>query len=430
MEIDIDKKLVTAAVELRRRAEEQLQANATEESLPLTGDETQRLVHELEVHQIELEMQNSELRLARDEVEKELENYTDLYDFAPVGYVTLDRKQIIHAVNLTGATLLGIERTRLIGRNFGQFVASEARQRFSEFLRKVFVSQTKDACELALLKEEKQALFVQIEAVASASGLECRIGIIDISVRRQLAEKLEILHTQLAARASELAAANIELEAFNYTVSHDLRRPLTIIGGYCQLLRELSHDQLDEQSKGYLREISEGVSRMNRLIAALLDFSRVTRVEIHREQIDLSEMAKKVATELIQAAPESPGAFRIAEGITTNGDAGLWRIVLDNLIGNAWKYTLNREETIIEFGMTEREGKPVCFIRDNGPGFDMADAEKLFIPFQRLNKTAIEGDGIGLATVQRIILRHGGRVWAESGPGMGATFLFTLEEPQ
>jgi PAS domain S-box-containing protein len=362
-------------------------------------------------------------------VETELENYTDLYDFAPVGYVTLDRKQIIHAVNLTGATLLGIERSRLIGRSFGQFVASEARQRFSEFIRKVFVSQTKEACELALLKGENKSLFVQIEAVASASGLECRIGIIDISVRRQLEENLEILHTQLADRAAELAAANIELEAFNYTVSHDLRRPLTIIGGYCQLLRKLSHDQLDEQSKGYLREISEGVSRMNRLIAALLDFSRVTRVEMHREQIDLSEMAKKVAAELEQATPENRCSFRISEGITANGDAGLWRIVLDNLIGNAWKYTLNREETIIEFGMTEREGKPVCYIRDNGPGFDMADAEKLFIPFQRLNETAIEGDGIGLATVQRIILRHGGRVWAESGPGMGATFLFTLEEP-
>jgi light-regulated signal transduction histidine kinase (bacteriophytochrome) len=150
---------------------------------------------------------------------------------------------------------------------------------------------------------------------------------------------------------------------------------------------------------------------------------------MHREQIDLSEMAKKVAAELEQATPENRCSFRISEGITANGDAGLWRIVLDNLIGNAWKYTLNREETIIEFGMTEREGKPVCYIRDNGPGFDMADAEKLFIPFQRLNETAIEGDGIGLATVQRIILRHGGRVWAESGPGMGATFLFTLEEP-
>ena len=427
MEIDIDKKLLTAAVELRRRAEEQLQANAPEASLSLTGGETQRHVHELEVHQIELEMQNSELRLARDEVETELENYTDLYDFAPVGYVTLDLNEIIHAVNLTGATLLGSERTRLIGRSFGQFIANEARQRFSEFLRKVFVSQTKEACELALLKGENQALFVQIEAVASASGLECRIGIIDISVRRQLEENLEILHTQLAARAAELATANIELEAFNYTVSHDLRSPLTIIGGYCQVLRELSHDQLDEKSMGYLLEISEGVSRMNRLIASLLDFSRVTRVEMHRETVDLSNLAKKLATELKQTAPESPGTFRIAEGITTNGDADLWRIVLDNLIGNAWKYTHNREETIIEFGMTEREGKPVCFIRDNGPGFDMADAEKLFIPFQRFNETAIEGDGIGLATVQRIIQRHGGRVWAESGPGMGATFLFTLE---
>jgi light-regulated signal transduction histidine kinase (bacteriophytochrome) len=242
-----------------------------------------------------------------------------------------------------------------------------------------------------------------------------------------LEEKLEIMHTDLVVRATELTTANIDLEAFNYTVSHDLRKPLTVIHGYCQLLRELSSKQLDEQSKEYIREVYKGTLRMNLLIASLLCFSRVTRSEMRREMIDMSEIAKVVAAELKLAEPESRVTFVIAEGISANGDGGLWRIVLDNLIGNAWKFSADREKTIIEFGMSEVDGKQVCFVRDNGPGFDMADAEKLFIPFQRLPGTLAEGHGIGLATVDRIVRRHGGRVWAESRPGDGATFLFTLK---
>jgi len=134
-----------------------------------------------------------------------------------------------------------------------------------------------------------------------------------------------------------------------------------------------------------------------------------------------------VAAELALAEPERRVTFRIGEGITGNGDAGLWRIVLDNLIGNAWKYTGKREEKLIEFGMTEVDGKPACFVRDNGPGFDMVLADKLFMPFQRISGTEVEGHGIGLATVERIVRRHGGKVWAESEPGKGATFFFTLE---
>ena len=166
---------------------------------------------------------------------------------------------------------------------------------------------------------------------------------------------------------------------------------------------------------------------MNRLIDTLLRFSCVTRVEIRRVTIDLSTMSKDVATELELAEPERRVTFRIAEGIKADGDAGLLRVVLDNLIGNAWKYTGMREGAVIEFGVTEVDGKPACFVRDNGPGFDMAFADKLFIPFQRLPGTEVEGHGIGLATVERIVRRHGGRVWAEGEPGKGATFYFTLE---
>jgi PAS domain S-box-containing protein len=246
------------------------------------------------------------------------------------------------------------------------------------------------------------------------------LAIEDITERKQLEGELQDAH-------DKLEGANIELEAFNYSVTHDLRRPLTNINGYCQVVKQLCGDKLDEQSMEYIQKIYEGTQRMGRLIDTLIRFSRVTRVEMRRETIDLSAMAMAVAVELELTEPERRVTFRIAEGITGNGEAGLCHIVLDNLIGNAWKYTGNQEEAVIEFGVTEVDGKPACFVRDNGPGFDMAYANKLFMPFQQLPGTNVEGHGIGLATVERIVRRHGGRVWAKSDPGKGATFLFTLE---
>jgi signal transduction histidine kinase len=280
---------------------------------------------------------------------------------------------------------------------------------------------------VALLKEGNHPLFVQIEAVADASGQECRAALIDISDRRQLEAKLDILHADLADHAAQLEEANIELEAFNHSVSHDLRTPLTAINGYCQIIQELCGAGLDENCKEYIREMFEGTLRMGRLIDTLLDFSRVNRVEIRRDKVDLSKMAEEVALELKLAEPERQVTFRIAGGITADGDRGLLRVVLDNLLGNSWKYTGNREEAVIEFGVTAIDGQPACFIRDNGPGFEMADAGKLFIPFQRLPGTNAKGHGIGLATVERVVRRHGGRVWAEGETGKGATFFFTLE---
>jgi PAS domain S-box-containing protein len=422
-----DKRELTAAAELRRHAEDRLQAKTAELQPPRTEVETLRLVHELEVHRIELEVQNAELRRSRDELEATLEKYSDLYDFAPLGYVTLDGAGSVRAVNLTGAGLLGVERSRLIGRRFEQFVAAADRPAFTAFLGKVLTSQAREACEVALLKEGNHPLFVQIEAVAAPSGEECRAALIDISDRRQLEENLNILHADLADHAAQLEEANIELEAFNYSVSHDLRTPLAAINGYSQVIQELCGAVLDEQCKEYVREMYEGTLRMGRLIDTLLDFSRVTRVEIRRDKVDLSKMAEEVALELKLAEPERRVTFRIAAGITADGDKNLLRVVLDNLIGNAWKYTGKREETVIEFGVTAVDGRPACFIRDNGPGFEMADAGKLFMPFQRLPGNDVEGHGIGLATVERVVKRHGGRVWAKGERGKGATFFFTLE---
>ncbi len=235
------------------------------------------------------------------------------------------------------------------------------------------------------------------------------------------------LRNMLAARAAELEVANRELEAFNYTVAHDLRKPLAAVNGYCQIIRELCGDNLDERCKEYIQEAYDGTWRMNQLIDTLLNFSRMARLELRREIVDMGAMAQEVAVGLKLAEPARRAAFRIVEGVTVNGDAKLLHVVLENLLGNAWKYTSMQEEAVIEFGATEIDGKQAFFVRDNGPGFAMADAEKLFIPFQRLpGAEETKGFGIGLATVDRIIRRHGGRVWAEGEPGKGATFYFTL----
>ena len=249
----------------------------------------------------------------------------------------------------------------------------------------------------------------------------------DISERKQREKEIERLNTDLAVRARELAEANRELEAFNYTVAHDLRNPLTAINGTCQAIQARCGDMLDEQCKGYLQMAYEGTLRMNRLIEALLQFAHLARVEPKRGQVELSSLALEVATELKLSEPQRQVTFRVADGVMVDGDANLLRVVLDNLLGNAWKYTAMREGAVIEFGVIEIDGESACFVRDNGAGFDMKDVEKLFIPFQRLpGAEEFRGFGIGLPTVERIIRRHGGRIWAESEPGKGAIFCFTL----
>jgi light-regulated signal transduction histidine kinase (bacteriophytochrome) len=202
---------------------------------------------------------------------------------------------------------------------------------------------------------------------------------------------------------------------------------LTVVNSYCQAIRDICGDKLDGVCAGYLREAYDGTWRMNRLIDALLNFSRLAHVKLRREEVDLSAMAHEIRMELGLSEPERRVTFLITDGIRADADAALVRVVLDNLLGNAWKYTGAREEGIIEFGTLELDGKPACFVRDNGTGFDMSDADKLFLPFQRLpGAEEWRGFGIGLATVERIIRRHRGRVWAEGSPGKGATFYFTL----
>ncbi len=246
----------------------------------------------------------------------------------------------------------------------------------------------------------------------------------------ELRNEEDRLKSMVEERTEDLVRTNKELEAFSYSVSHDLRAPLRAIDGFSLMLLEDYGHTLDESAMDCLRRVRTASNRMSELIDDLLQLSRVGRQEMHSENIDLTRVANDVAAELIERDPSREVMFDINEGLTAKGDESLVRILMDNLLGNAWKYSSKKTTAHIEFGATNNGGETVFFVGDNGSGFDMRYAERLFDPFSRLHSAEFEGTGVGLATVARIIRRHGGRIWAQAEVGQGATFYFTLGAPE
>ncbi len=236
------------------------------------------------------------------------------------------------------------------------------------------------------------------------------------------------LERRVEARTRDLAAANKELEAFSYSVSHDLRAPLRAIDGFSKVLLSSHAHSLDERGRHYLDRVRAGTQRMSELIDDLLGLARLGRKELVRREVDVTALAGRIAAELSRRDPARSVAVEIAEGLAAHADAPLLTIVLENLMGNAWKFTSKAPHARIEVGYDANGAGGAFYVRDNGAGFDMAYADKLFGAFQRLHlESDFEGTGIGLVTVHRIVSRHGGRVWADGAIGKGATFFFTLE---
>ena len=250
-----------------------------------------------------------------------------------------------------------------------------------------------------------------------------------IQVNEELKQRDQVISTMnidLQRHAAQLLEANKELEAFCHSVAHDLRAPLATVAGFTGLLQKNYGGLLDNRGQGYLGRLREGTGRMAQLIDDILHLSLATRAELQRQETELSAIALEIANDLRSRQPERRVEFT-AQPATALCDPKLMRVALENLLGNAWKFTGNREQAQIEVGQTELDGEPVYFVRDNGAGFDMAQAEKLFLPFQRLHsESEFAGTGIGLTTVQRIVKRHCGRIWAEAEPDKGSTFYFTL----
>lgn len=250
----------------------------------------------------------------------------------------------------------------------------------------------------------------------------------DISERKASEDHIRDLNHNLRARSTELEVINRELEAFSYSVSHDLRAPLRAIDGFSRIVVEEYTERLDEKGRDRLQRVRAAAQRMATLIDDLLNLSRVSRTEIKRGPVDMTSIANSVVEELRQSNPERNVRFEVQPDLVTQGDARLLHIVMDNLLGNAWKFTAQRAEARIEMGEGFDGNDAFFFVRDNGVGFDMAYADKLFGAFQRLHGAGeFPGTGVGLATVQRVIHKHGGRIWAESTLGVGATFYFTFE---
>ena len=288
--------------------------------------------------------------------------------------------------------------------------------------------------ELGLLRGDGERIWVRVIGRPTIErGRVVRVSgtISDVSDRRRAEEEIRTLNAELeqrvAARTAELERANRELETFAYSVSHDLRAPLRAVDGFSKLVLDQYGEQLDEQGRHYLGRVRAGAVRMGNLIDEILQLSRLSRRRFERAPVDLSAIAREIVAELNDADPGREVAVEIQDGLRADADVELVRGVLQNLLGNAYKFTSKTDTARVRFGASEQDGVPVYFVADNGAGFDMAHARRLFGPFQRLHRDSeFPGDGIGLATVARAIRRHDGAIWAEGTVNRGATFSFSL----
>ncbi|MBN1205075.1 MAG: PAS domain S-box protein [Myxococcaceae bacterium] len=363
--------------------------------------------------------------------------FQQLVETAHEGVWTADAEGRTTYVNRFLANLLGYSIEEMLGRPIFDFMDEEAQR---EAARQLELRRQGHPAMLELRQRHKDgsAIWVQVNASPLQDEQGRYIGSLamlsDISRRRAAEEEVRRLNQELerriAERTAQLEFSNRELEAFAYTVAHDLRAPLRSITSFSDAILEDCPGQLDAVGQDYLKRIIGGARRMADLIDGILTLSRVNSTSLILREVDLSAIARSVLEQLQAQQPERRITLQLQKGLVAQGDPQLMRAVLENLLGNAWKFTRKRPEARIEFSATnDARGVRVYQVRDNGAGFDMTYGEKLFGVFQRLHtQQEFEGTGVGLATAQRIIRRHGGRIWGEGQPGQGACFSFTLHE--
>lgn len=418
-----------SAAALREAAEAKLAA-APRRAGPESAEE---LLHELQVHQIELEMQNEALRQAQASLEASRDRFVDLYDFAPVAYLTIADTGLVSEVNLTGAALLGADRGKLLQRRFSPYVVREDQDALYAALAKSCQTLERQSCELTLQRADGARFPAHLDClcVRTVASQAVRVTIIDTSTLKRARDEIlqlnETLELRVRERTADLLASNRELEAFSYSISHDLRTPLRAINGFAQILQEEYGPGMDEQGLHYLKRIRDASEHMGEVIDDVIELARFGKREMAIADVDLGRLADKIIARFREQQPQRTVTWRVAPHLAARADPVLAEALLDNLLRNAWKFTSERADAQIEFGRAQVEGGQAFFVRDNGVGFEMEYVGKLFNPFERLHDPKrFEGSGIGLAIVKRIVLRHGGRVWAEGSPGDGATFWFTL----
>jgi PAS domain S-box-containing protein len=410
----------TNAAALRRRAEEQVRAAAKGTATSSGDADVRKLLHELQVHQIELEMQNAALQQTADELATALERYTDLYEFAPVGYLTIDRKGIIHAANLTAASLMGVDRSRLVGRSFPPLIGVESRDSFIAFLNSAFEGKGREACEVSLLRDGPSPLIAHIEATLSQTGQECRLGIIDVTEEKQL--QAQILASQKLAAIGRLAGG----------VAHEFRNQLTVIRGYAEMLLRQPLDA--EQSRAMFESILRAADRSASVAGQLLAFSRKDMLQPC--VVNMASLVSETAQRLQMLVGDSVRIVVTGEpgNCPVNVSASQFEQAMMNLAANArdamprgglLKIAIANIDLGSQSAAALPDATPGPYVRvsvsDDGCGMTEETLARMFEPFFT-TKDVGAGTGLGLASVYGFIRQSGGFITVRSEPGKGTTF--------
>jgi PAS domain S-box-containing protein len=390
---------------------------------------------EISLSPMESEEDNLIIAAIRDVTDRKRadEKFRSLLESAPDAMVVVDQKGLIQLVNSQTEKMFGYDRVEIVGEPVEMLVPRRFRKKHAKhrdgYVEEHPVRPMGIGLDLFGLRKNGTEFPVEISLspLETEEGLLVSAAIRDVTQRKRMEEDVQKLNEDLKQRAAQLEAANKELEAFSYSVSHDLRAPLRSIDGFSHVVLEDYGEQLPADARGYLERVRAAAQRMAVLIDDLLNLSRVTRTALQPRFINLSKMAGDIVQGLRESQPDRQMTFSLTPDLMVEADPHLMHIVLENLLSNAWKFTSKQEQTVIEFGQKAHTKERTFYVRDNGVGFDMAYADKLFGVFQRLHSVSeFPGTGVGLATVHRIIAIHGGRIWADSAEGKGTTFYFTL----